>query len=394
VKSQAAGARPIVASKPAHSFRSERHSVTCAVLALIALSPAIHAQIPETSRVLIVVNRQSSLSRNIGEYYARRRGVPARQICRIDVPPEEEIKRDEYDQDVARPIAACLKKNDLVESVYYIVTTAGVPLKIFGEIAMSGDASSVDSELTLLYTDIKTGKPHPVAGSIPNPFFGKKDVPFSHPQFPMYLVTRLAAYDFEGVKKIVDQALQAANRGKFVIDMNGPGNEEGNNWLRSAAQQLPPDRVVLDETYKVLYDQTDVIGYASWGSNDHARDRRFLGLHWLPGAIMTEYVSTNGRTFTRPPDNWIPGFNWGKRETWFAGAPQSLTADYILEGATGASGHTYEPYLAFTPRPDLLLPAYYNGRNLAQSYYLSIRALSWQNIVVGDPLCAIGKPGR
>ena len=71
-----------------------------------------------------------------------------------------------------------------------------------------------------------------------------------------------------------------------------------------------------------------------------------------------------------------------------------MTADYILEGATGASGHTYEPYLPFTPRPDLLLPSYYNGRNLAQSYYLSIRALSWQNIVVGDPLCAIGKPGR
>ena len=36
-------------------------------------------------------------------------------------------------------------------------------------------------------------------------------------------------------------------------------------------------------------------------------------------------------------------------------------------------------------------PAYYQGRNLAESYYLAIRGLSWQNIVVGDPLCAIGK---
>ncbi len=45
-----------------------------------------------------------------------------------------------------------------------------------------------------------------------------------------------------------------------------------------------------------------------------------------------------------------------------------------------------------TPRPDFLLPAYYSGRNLAESYYLAIRALSWQNIVVGDPLCSIGKP--
>ena len=44
--------------------------------------------------------------------------------------------------------------------------------------------------------------------------------------------------------------------------------------------------------------------------------------------------------------------------------------------------------------PDLLLPAYYSGRNLAESYYLSMRGLSWQNIVIGDPLCSLGKPGK
>ena len=33
-------------------------------------------------------------------------------------------------------------------------------------------------------------------------------------------------------------------------------------------------------------------------------------------------------------------------------------------GATGASGNTYEPYLSGCARPDYLLPAYANGRNL------------------------------
>ena len=51
-----------------------------------------------------------------------------------------------------------------------------------------------------------------------------------------------------------------------------------------------------------------------------------------------------------------------------------------------------ELWVAMTSRPDLLLPAYYQGRNLAESYYLAIPRLSWQNIVVGDPLCALGKP--
>jgi hypothetical protein len=43
-------------------------------------------------------------------------------------------------------------------------------------------------------------------------------------------------------------------------------------------------------------------------------------------------------------------------------------------------------------RPDYLLPAYYQGRNLAESYYLALPFLSWQGVVLGDPLCSLGKP--
>jgi uncharacterized protein (TIGR03790 family) len=67
-----------------------------------------------------------------------------------------------------------------------------------------------------------------------------------------------------------------------------------------------------------------------------------------------------------------------------------LTADFIRQGATGASGHVYEPRLDGTPQPDILFPAYLQGRTLAESFYLSIRYLSWMNVVVGDPLCTLG----
>ena len=258
---------------------------------------------------------------------------------------------------------------------------------------METDSAAVDSELTLLYSDLKRGKPHPVAGPALNPFFGQREAKFAHPDFPIYLVTRLAAYDLEGVKAIIDRSLHAANQGKFVIDMKSPGPQEGDSWLRQAANLLPKDRVIFDDSIRVIYDQAGVIGYAGWGSNDTHRHRRFLGFHWLPGAIATEFVSTNGRTFQRPPDNWNIS-DWGSKQLWFAGAPQTLTADYLLEGATAATGHVYEPYLSLTPHPEYLLPAYYSGRNLAESYYLSIRALSWQNIVIGDPLCSLGPPAR
>jgi uncharacterized protein (TIGR03790 family) len=361
-----------------------------AILALAAVAPFLHAA--DAHNVLVVINDNSSVSRTIGDYYARRRSIPEANLCHIRASEDETIPRDQYNRQIAGPIATFLRAGGLVDQILYIVTTLGVPLRIDGADGQDGDRASVDSELTLLYLDMKRGGPHATKGSLPNPFFAKKDAAFAHPQFPIYLVTRLAAYDFDGVKNIIDRALQAVNKGKFVIDERDNGQTSGDEWLHSAAIFLPKERVVLDESTKVLYDQTDVIGYASWGSNDRNRTRRFLGFHWLPGAIVTEFVSSNGRTFKKPPDTWNSSMDWSKPDGFFAGSPQSMTADYLLEGATGASGHVFEPYLGQTPRPELLLPAYYKGRNLAESYYLAIPSLSWQNIVVGDPLCSLGAP--
>ena len=357
------------------------------VLALALAGSAV----PQTAEnVLVVVNQGSAISRSIGEYYVLRRRVPLANVCRLRVAPEEEIARADYDRLISQPIGAYLSAHHLTEQILYIVTTSGVPLKINGTGGESGDAASVDSELALLYSDMH-GVKHALRGPIQNPFFGRGTAKFSHPRFPMYLVTRLTGYDFADVKGMIDRALVARNRGKFVIDLRSASDEPGNDWLRTAALALPADRVVLDETEKVLLNQIDVIGYASWGSNDQHRKQRNLGFKWLPGAIATEFVSSDARTFARPPDGWNVG-NWTDKQTWFANSPQTMTADFIHEGATGASGHVYEPYLTFTPRPDYLLPAYFAGRNLAESYYLSIPALSWMNVVIGDPLCAIGKP--
>jgi uncharacterized protein (TIGR03790 family) len=351
-------------------------------------APEAFAAGPEN--VLVVVNDNSPVSRTIGEYYARRRSIPAKNICRLRTSDKDEVARAAYDSEIAAPVANCLRSRQLVEQTLYIVVTLGLPLRVSGREAMDGDIAAVDSELALLYTDIHRGQPHPINGMLPNPFFGQRSAQFGHPQFPMYLVTRLAAYDFQGVKAIIDKSMAAKNRGKFVIDLK-PFGGEGNGWLEEAAMRLPKERVVVDRSSTVLYDQKDVIGYASWGSNDANRKKRFLGNQWLPGAVATEFVSTDGRTFQRPSDDWNIS-DWKSSKLWFAGSPQTMTADFLLEGATGASGHVAEPYLMATPRPEFLLPAYFSGRNLAESFYMSIRFLSWQNIVVGDPLCSLGPP--
>lgn len=342
------------------------------------------------ANVVVVVNTNSAISKNTGEYYARRRSIPQRNVCSLTAPEAETIERPVYEAAIEKPLASCLRTRGLVESTLYIVTTMGVPLRISGSSGADADEAAVDSELTLLYSQIH-GTNHAFKGIVPNPFFGQRKAAFTHPQFPIYLVTRLAGYDFNDIRGLVDRSLAAKNRGKVVLDMSADDDRPGNNWLRDAAIRIPNERMLFEQSGKVLYDQKDVIGYAAWGSNDANRHRRMLGFQWLPGAIMTEYVSSNGRTFTRPPDAWNIGA-WKDTSTYFAGSPQSLTADYVHEGVTGASGHVYEPYLHLTPRPDILLPAYLDGRNLAESYYLAIPGLSWQNIVIGDPLCSLGKP--
>jgi len=160
---------------------------------------------------------------------------------------------------------------------------------------------------------------------------------------------------------------------------------------RQAAEWLTAngfgDRVELETTSRVLTDRKGVLGYYSWGSNDPAITARRFNLEFAPGALAAMYVSTDGRTFQEPPADWTTG-PWTDRKKFFANSPQSLAGDLIRDGATGVAGHVAEPFLDGTIRPNVLFPAYLSGFNLAEAFYLSMPYLSWQTIVVGDPLCA------
>ncbi len=137
---------------------------------------------------------------------------------------------------IENPIANFLIVLSLNLSTLYIVTTLGLPLRVIGTGSTSMDTTTcaVDSELTLLYAKMRGTKLR-VAGMVPNPLFGKREIKFQHPQVPIYLVTRLAGYDFEDVKGLIDRALLAENRGKFVIDLRSSDTAaEGNNWLSEA----------------------------------------------------------------------------------------------------------------------------------------------------------------
>ncbi len=97
------------------------------------------------------------------------------------------------------------------------------------------------------------------------------------------------------------------------------------------------------------------------------------------------FLSTEARTFTEPPAGWTTG-PWIDRSKFYAGSAQSLTGDLIRDGVTGVAGQVAEPFVDATIRPNILFPAYLSGFNLAEAFYLGMPFVSWQTVVVGDPL--------
>lgn len=417
--------------------------VAVLIAALVLLPAAATAQTAEN--LLLVVNTNSPQSVQIAEHYIAVRHVPDRNVVRIKTSVEETVSRPQYTDSIERPIGAWLEGHRLQDQVLYLVLTKGVPLRIDGTGGLTGTVASVDSELTLLYrrligapislvsrientnlaenqteasrlaraaTNVYVvttlasadsgltllgrkiiGTPVPVVGRLDNPYFlGDKPIKdaarFSRLTSDLYLVTRLDGFTVDDVIKLIDRGASPAREGQIVLDQKANGVDRGGDaWLAQTAERLTAMSlqgvpVQLESTKAIASATGPVLGYFSWGSNDPANQRRDMGLQFANGAIGGTFVSTDGRTFREPNESWRPAI---------AGSTtggQSLAGDLIREGITGVSGHVAEPFLDAIVRPQVLLPAYLSGFNLAESFYLAMPFLSWQDIVIGDPLCA------
>jgi uncharacterized protein (TIGR03790 family) len=364
---------------------------------VFVLALASFLLLPTTARaqtaqnVLLVINENSADSVKIGEHYARTRSVPAGQVVRIKAPVAEAVSRLAYQAGIEAPIAGWLSRYLLQDQILFIVLTKGIPLRVDGTAGQAGTIASVDSELTLLYRKM-TGASVSAAGHIDNPYY-LNDRPLSEARrftrsvADIYLVTRLDGFTADDVVKMIDRASKPVREGRIVLDQKATAIDRGGDqWLAETAKRLADSgqgaRVTLEATRTVATTSEPVLGYFSWGSNDPANQLRQMGLAYAPGAIGGMFVSTDGRTFSEPIATWKPA------PAGSASGGQTLVADLIREGITGISANVAEPYLDAIVRPQILFPAYLSGYTMAEAYYLAMPYLSWQTIIVGDPLCA------
>lgn len=374
-------------------------SVAC--VAMLAATPARAGLSPE--EVLVVVNDSSPISQAIGDYYAMVRSIPAENVFHLPAGTStaETISRTTYNSQIRDPLIEYLTVTapHLETQILCIVTTKGVPLRINGT-----DNAALDSDLTLLLTGAST------TGARPNRYIGKfidfrtwRDVE-DHTSDMSYLVARLTGYQTDvdpgtnvpmDILDLMDRSIAPAPmNGIFLLDKDSSktgGYVIGNTWMDNAKTALEAlgETVVIDNTTTFVSNQPDIVGYASWGSNDccdagppyygevPAGSGNVYPGSFLTRAITTTYVSTSGRTFTDGNQNY----------------GQSLIADLVAVGASGGGGHVYEPFLNAVPQPQYLLPAYARGFSAAEAYYQSIASLSWMNTIVVDPLMTIREFG-
>ncbi len=370
---------------------------------IIVLSAFIFALTPNPcsgnsiDNVLLIFNERSSVSIETAMYYKKIRGLDNKNVFKINTYPQEEISRNIFEKEIKEPIKKYLLKNEMQDQIFYIVTTKGVPLKIDGSGGRNADRASVDSELALLYREMIYGDFFK-KGKVKNPYFNIDPIftgikNFNHRDFDIYLVTRLTGFNLHDIidviKKGVTNTKIDLKHINFILDQTGNNKSPGEIWLEEAAGLLRDSHysVELERTAKFLTGKENVMGYAGWGSNDPHFSGRFLHNTYVDGALATNYVSSNGRTFYEPSKLWAPG-SFKNIKSYFRGSPQSLAGDFIREGITGVSGNVYEPYLDACIRPNILFPAYTAGYNLAESFYMAMKYLSWQSIIVGDPLCS------
>jgi uncharacterized protein (TIGR03790 family) len=362
------------------------------VLTVLLLARTVAAQTADN--ILLVINDSSPASLQLGEYYATKRSIASDHIVHIKTAVADLVARADYDAQIESPISEWLSRHGLQDRVLYIVLTKDVPLRIAGTEGRMGTMASVDSELTVLYRKL-LGMDPVVIGQVSNPYFlDQKPLieakPFTRFVADTYLVTRLDGYSVDDVIGLIDRGSAPSRDGAIVLDQRASTGDAGggDRWLAEAADRLRraghQNPVLLERTTALAAPSDPVLGYYSWGSNDPANRLRQFGLKFSNGAIGGMFLSTDGRTFTEPRATWLPG---GGKASAGSGT-QSLVGDLIRDGITGVAGHVAEPFLNATIRPQILFPAYLSGFNLAESFYLAMPFLSWQTVIVGDPLCA------
>ncbi len=334
--------------------------------------------------VVVIVNQNSQTSIEVGNYFQAARNIPNQNMILVDAPITEEIDSLQFEF-VRAQIEDYLIANDLVDSINYIVTTKGVPLKVesdcFNPNATGQACASFDSELTLILGGL--ANQIGLSGSWANPVYNTTDS-FSRENYGIYLVTRLDGYKKQDIFNLIDRSGpftildQISTQG--IVDLNAAVSSDSayfmGNYLQPTYDQLTNNgwNTQLDANFNPLLNQNDVFAYVYGGHGPFTNV--ILNYDWAEGAIGSMSTCETATTFDVTTNS----------------SNSFLIADIIAEGCTGAYGNVDCIYFSQVLNSQVLMSRYLDtakNYNLAESFYMAEPRLSWQSVIVGDPKASV-----
>ena len=228
------------------------------------------------SDVGVLINNRSESSKTIGWAFVEARNISLERVFIFDAdgtPTGETINRNQFNEYFAYPFLEMLGNRSNVSDMNYLVTNKGMPLRVNG----GDNKASFDQEFSLLggsYNNSIGGNFWETHGY--GPLAGGEYESFSRQKHGFYLVTRLTGYTVDTALQLIEKANNSlGQRGTTVLDLatnrNGSGYKFWNDDLYAANTSLIEtynQTVIFDEETGFVTNISNVMGYASWGSND------------------------------------------------------------------------------------------------------------------------------
>jgi len=327
-------------------------------------------------RTLVVVNRDSDRSLELGRYYAEQRGLPDLNICPIFTTNRINIEIAAYSNDIEGPVHAYVDAAGLSNQIDTVVFSFDIPYRIF----VAPQSNNLMASLTATFYYGFFTSPNAfifgcdlAAGSESVFFEGERsyaDLPTLAAQ-RHYQAAMITASNLDVAKRLVDRSVAADHTvpSSSVYLLRTTDLNRNIQWVEfenvlflGRFLDVPQTRVWLETNS--ISGQTNVFGVTA-GATAHA----WLGQNTaLPGAFAEHLTSNGGHLVDSGPQMSI--LNW------------------IQFGYAGSYGTVVEPcaYLVKFTSPRIHY-WYARGFSLGESLWMSVKN-PYQGIFVGDPLCA------
>jgi uncharacterized protein (TIGR03790 family) len=366
----------------------KKQILTTIVIIFLALSG--FAQIVNYDDVGVIVNDNSSASLQIGEYFKQARNIPEQNMIHIETVIDEAIDTTEF-RNIQYQVKNYILQQGLENKLNYLVTTKGVPFDIQVDSCSHFypptwmNCSSVESELTLL---LSADSSQIIQGSwLQNHYYNSTEH-IGNASPDLLLVSRLDGENAQDVFNLIDRSgpetVVDKEFGKFIFDISY--TQDPNIFNSIAAKMYPAIDTLNSRGWNTMFDsdslvpnnEENVLGYIGFIKKIYEEP---LDFDWEK-ACFTELMITG------PNVTFYDSLNY---------ANTLQLSQMIGEGCTAGSVYVHAPFSSqftdyavffdrFTKNASSDLN---NPYNLAESYYMATKTLSWMNLLVGDPKTTI-----